>query len=79
MALWRSRVRIPLGPLEKIGSDPETAQELSWAVLLFVAARRGSIFFHSTARTLRIPVNDIMTLTECVSTGYCRQGRSARA
>ncbi len=41
MALWRSRVGIPLGPLEKIGSDPETAEELPWAVLLSLAAPTG--------------------------------------
>jgi hypothetical protein len=38
----KGSVRVLLGPLEKVGSDPETAEELSWAVVLSVAARRGS-------------------------------------
>ena len=32
-----SEVLVQLGSLEKIGSDPETAEELPWAVFLFMA------------------------------------------
>jgi hypothetical protein len=38
----KGSVRVLRGPLEKIGFDPETAEELPWAVLHSVAARPGS-------------------------------------